>query len=193
MHQILVHIEGAVESIDSAGPLGTTVYNKFFNGVDPDRVKAVLSNITAGHDISIHSGPHQPVIACANPDMPHWAASWAACQQSKPKANAMWVANSPFIFLCPVFFTYPEVPTSVNCVGGRATRTTFSTGQGLGANQFGILFHELVHLYLDSPPLEPEMMGLWESLDLPASESVINPTNYVFYLASMFLLSLIQC
>jgi len=54
-----------------------------------------------------------------------------------------------------------------------------------------VLLHELVDIYLVSRPgmrpLRSKVFGLSAVIDLPASKSVINPANYVFYVASTYL------
>ena len=179
LHHVRASISDAIQSIDNAYPLETNVYNKFFNGVDPHRIRAVLGRIAAGSSI----GHYHPVIACANPDLPEMASSWAFCERSDITFNAMWMRNSPWIYLCPAVFQEQQLPEHENCVG-QPHRGAFSTGQGLAQTQFSHVFHELVHLYLGVPALAREMYGIWAVRDLPASESVINPANYVFYLAS---------
>ena len=181
LHHIRSNVQGAIESIDNAYPLETKIYSKFFNGVDPHRIRAVLTRIVAGSTIS----HYHPVIACANPNLPEMASSWAYCQRSDPTINAMWMRNTPWIYLCPAVFEEQQLPEHENCIG-QPHRGALSTGQGLAQTQFSHVFHELVHLYLGVPALAWEMYGIWAVRDLPASESVINPANYVFYLASKF-------
>lgn len=183
LHSIWAIIQEAIESIDDAYPLETHVYHQFFRGVDPNKVKAVLSTIAAGPNITIEPRTYQPEIACANPDLPELASAWAFCQQTNPRINAMWTINTPWVSLCPTMFIDPELPTADDCVG-QPRHGAHSTGQSLVTSQFGHLFHELVHLYLDVPALEPEIYGLWYALELSASDSYSNPSNYAFFLAS---------
>lgn len=169
--------------IDNSYPLETPVFSKFFNGVDPHKVKSVLTGIAAGSSLFLNDQLHRPKIGCSNPDLPEFATSWAYCWQPNPPVFAMRLNTTPWVFLCPRVFREPRLPTHDNCVG-QPFRGAFSTGQGLGQNQFSHLFHELVHLYLDGPGLTPEIYGIWAAIDLPPSESVENPSNYAFYLAS---------
>lgn len=76
------------------------------------------------------------------------------------------------------------MPDANDCVG-RLPNGRFSTGQGLVRSILAILLHELVHVYLDPRHLPRDFYGIHAVLDLPAEESVINPPNYVFYVASM--------
>ena len=69
--------------------------------------------------------------------------------------------------------------------------TRRSTGMLLGETQWTILFHELVHLYLDVPSLVPEVRGIFDVQELESSKAVRNPASYGFFLASMIVLSLI--
>ena len=92
-------------------------------------------------------GLAQPKLNCVddlstdspNPTMLQWQ-NW--CRE---RATAVQASGTQDITLCPVFFTLPSNPTNVVCPAAEA-------GQGLlSQNQFGILLHELVHLYGDTP------------------------------------------
>ncbi|KAL8828620.1 MAG: hypothetical protein Q9191_002479 [Dirinaria sp. TL-2023a] len=170
LHQIWGSIQEAIQSINNAYPLESAIYYKFFNGVDPRKVQRVRSEIAAGSDVSFDGRSYPPHIICANPRMPQLANSWALCQQSARAINAMWMRDTPWIYLCPRSFHEQEFPVHENCVD-QPSHGAFSTGQGLAQTQFSHLFHELVHLYLGEPALKPEMYGIWAVRDLPASES----------------------
>lgn len=183
LHQMWFSIQEAIESIENSEPQGTPVYNKFFAGVDPIKIKDILTNVATGPNVFIHDQLHQPQISCANPDLPELASAWAYCQQTDPAIAAMWMPYTPWIYLCPFVFTEPKFPTEQNCVGVH-TPFGYSSGQLLASTQFSNLLHELVHLYLGPESLRPEVYTLWDVINLTAEESAINPASYVFYIAS---------
>ena len=165
-------------------PSTSTVYTKFFNDADPEKVNTIFAKIALGLNLPHHGKQGKPTIVCANPDMPEIAGHWELCQNPKVKASA--APGKHYVFLCPRVLSLKKVPDSEDCVG-MLPDGLYSTGHGLAMTQLSILLHELVHIYLGAAPqLEPEINGLHAVLDLPASESVINPANYVFYVASRF-------
>ena len=114
-------------------------------------------------------------IPSSNPIMKKWQA-W--CKT----ASAVQATGTPDITLCPVFFTLPSNPTNVAC-------PTDATQMALSQNQFGILLHELVHLYGDSPEGQQrlgsetytvngvkETYGVTNAIGMPAANSTLNPT-----------------
>lgn len=162
-------------------PTTGIVYSKFFSGVDPNIVNTVLTNIALGTNVPSNGKTWQPTIICTNPDMPEIANHWNLCQQSVVQGTHQ--RNTQYVLLCPRIFELKSVPDATDCVGPRANGM-LSTGQGLARSVMAILLHELVHMYLDPQHLPQDYYGIHAVLDLPASESVINPPNYVFYVAS---------
>lgn len=164
-------------------PPTSTAYTKFFSGVDPNVVNTVLAKIALGADVPSNGQSWQPTIICANPDMPQIAAHWDLCQHSIVQGSHQ--KNTQYVFLCPRIFDLKLVPDATDCVG-RRPGGMFSTGQGLARSVMAVLLHELVHMYLDPKHLPRDFYGLHAVLDLSPGESVINPPNYVFYVASMY-------
>lgn len=101
--------------------------------------------------------------------------------------QATAVLGHEYVVLCPKILELKERPTANDCVGSRPDGM-FSTGQGLARTQVTVLIHELVDVYLATTPgfwpLNPQVYGLHSVLELPATLSVINAANYVFYVAS---------
>jgi len=187
LQSIWVTIQEAIESIDSAGPAGTTLYNTFFNGVDPNTVKGVLERVATGASIPFNGGARNPTIVCDNPSVAEAISSdaHAECQNVRG-LMALWIKQSNTVFLCPKYLTTsrPE-PVAKHCVGYLPSGA-YSTGIMLAETQWSVLFHELVHLYLNVPYLENEARGIFAAIDLPASQSAINIPSYTFFLASMW-------
>ena len=50
---------------------GSTVYNAFFNGVDPATVKALYQRMAAGTNVTIGGRSYNPTIVCVVENDPH--------------------------------------------------------------------------------------------------------------------------
>lgn len=186
LHSIWATIQEALEGIDSAGPRGTPLYNTFFAGVDPATVAGVLSRVATGASIHALHGAGNPTIVCDNPHVPNVVGSDAHAECAKVRGLlALWVEQSNTVFLCEQYLRSGRLePVAKYCVGDRPGGG-YSTGILLAETQWAVLFHELVHLYLDGPYLKNEARGIFAAVDLPPEQAVINPSSYVFFLASM--------
>ena len=179
------YIHEAVESIDGAGPVGTAISRKFFQGVDPNVIKPLLERIATGPNLTLtyqnEQGSHHPTIVCANSFMPEIEKFRLHCQGSKRQAS--WAIGTHFIVVCPRTSSLKLLPEPSDCFK-RLRNGKFHGGQSLARTQLSVLFHELVHLYLNQSFLKPEVYLLSNIVDLSPADSVRNPANYVFYLAS---------
>jgi len=121
--------------------------------------------------------------------MPKLAPHWAICQDRSVYATAS--PRFQYVFLCQKMFSLKGRPEATDCAG-TLTHGLMPAGQRLARTQLTVFLHELVDIYLASMPglrpLRPRVFGLNAVLDLPATQSVINPANYVFYVASTLLL-----
>lgn len=169
-------------------PSTSVVYNKFFKGVDPTVVKGVLSGLAIRLNIPNQGQPWRPKIFCANRNMPRLVPHGEICQDRSLYATAS--RRYQYVFLCQKIFSLKGRPDATDCAGTLA-HGLGPTGQSLARTQMTVLLHELVDIYLVSRPgmrpLRSKVFGLNAVIDLPASKSVINPANYVFYVASTYL------
>ena len=179
------YIHEAVESIDGAGPVGTAISRKFFQGVDPSAIKPLLERIATGPNLTLtyqsKQESHHPTIVCANSFMPEIEKFRLHCQDSKRQAS--WAVGTHFIVICSRTFSLKMLPKPSDCFK-RLRNGKLHGGQSLARTQLSVLFHELVHLYLNHSFLKPEVYLLSNIVDLSPADSVKNPANYVFYLAS---------
>jgi len=136
-HQIAQHLQSiwltiqeALESIDSAGPAGTPLYNTFFRGVDPTTVKGVLSSVAIGASIPSNDGARNPTIVCDNPSVPEVLSSdaHAECQNVRGLV-ALWVKQSNTVFLCPKYLLTTRLEPAPHIVS--ATSRAGVTARGL--------------------------------------------------------------
>ena len=135
---------------------------------------------------------------------------WAQCSEEEHTIGFYYEAT-PYIILCPVFWTLRADPQPDNyrCgrvdsnnqfAGGHAPEREGATARAMPAQaalteyQVYHLFHEIVHFYLGSKTLGdntvPEEVYDWnDCLALDASSSKRNPMNYQLYLASESMLT----
>lgn len=186
LDRIYSGIQQAHEDIDSAEPGGSPAYGTFLDSINPENVRSLFSQVAAGSNVSFLGGPAKPpVIACVNPNyrdvIPR---QYAHCSRKNSHTAAMWEDNTQFIFLCPYFWTFPSYPAMDKCPqvipgGTRFTKTSIIE------TQMNVLFHELLHLYMGYPMLIPEAYGINACTSLRAHESIINVSNYDYYLGCM--------
>ena len=185
LQKIEQYVHEAVESIDGAGPVGTAIERKFFEGVDPYIIKPLLERTATGPNLTLthqnEQKSHHPTVVCANSFMPEIEKFWLHCQDSKRQAS--WATGTHFVIICSRTFSLKMLPDPSDCVK-RLRNGKFHGGQSLARTQLSVLFHELVHLYLNQSFLKPEVYLLSDIVHLAPADSVKNPANYVFYLAS---------
>ena len=181
-------IQQAHEDMDSAEPGGSPAYRTFLGGVNPNNVRSLFSQIAAGSNLEFNGGRfHPPEIACVHPRhkslMPR---QWAHCSDgAREGVAAMWEKSTHSIFLCPYFWIFPSSPTEDKCPQVVQAGTRFDKSNII-ETQMNVLFHELLHLHMGYPMLEPEAYGINKCANLPPHLSVINVSNYDYYLGCMY-------
>ena len=134
-----------------------------------------------------------PRFACVTPSIIHiypWLVidPYHACTSLYPEMPAYYHRGSSYILLCPFFWSRQPAPTKENCprvihnrfVGNRVRLSEYKTY---------ILIHELVHFYLGADSLSPyslplEKYELNDCVALDRTNSLRNPSNYQYYIAS---------
>lgn len=148
-------------------------------------MNGVLSGIANRLNVPNEGQNWRPKIFCANMNVPKLAQYWQVCRNRSVYATAS--TRYQYVFLCQKLFSLKALPEATDCAG-TLEHGLEPTGQSLARKQMTILLHELVDIYLPTMPgirpLRPQVFGLNAVIDLPASQSVINPANYVFYVAS---------
>ncbi|MCJ1486083.1 hypothetical protein MMC06_006259 [Schaereria dolodes] len=95
--------------------------------------------------------------------------------------GAAWVNGTQFIMICPIFLQSKAIkayPVAADC----------ATQEDLWVNQYSILVHELIHLYLGTlgkAALVPEVYNSTECMGLSAADALINPHNYAYYVGNV--------
>ena len=159
--------------------MDTPVYTAFFNGVDPANIKEVYSRMAAGSNIIVWISSRQPTLICVNgPESSQW--EW--CKTSMFLAGH--IQRSQYIVLCDGFFDRTPLPAPGDC--GRSNRASTALIDAPPDTQYGILVHELAHLYLQHSSLIPEVYDINEIISLPSEKKAVNPGNYEYYAQSKF-------
>ncbi|KAL8640516.1 MAG: hypothetical protein Q9228_002572 [Teloschistes exilis] len=100
----------------------------------------------------------------------------------------LWMRGFKYIFICPKFFNLPIAPSVRHCP--RVIDNEFERkGYLLADYQKYILIHEMIHFYLgqsslgwESKPVERYKLN--ECVNFDAKNSLRNPMNYQYYVAS---------
>ena len=190
-------------------------YNTFFGDISyAPIVRDILSNITAG--TPIRPGPHAvrnaPSASFGPPVTPQFvcitdynqmtwsieraemggrqADAFTACIHSFPHIYSVFGAKllDNTIVLCPLFFTFPIIPTSLTstCLPVDTHRNRFEDSGGEMLDfQFWKIFIELAHGYIYARAgYLVNIKDVNDCTALMTRNAVNNPTNYAFYAAS---------
>ena len=161
---------------------GSTVYNAFFNGVDPAAVKAVYQLMTAGVNYTINGRTLNPTIVCVNDQDPGdmMRKAWHACLPTPGGQNmGLWGVGTPIVFFCPIWTKLQPFPLPYMC-GTVGRKNVLTSPINMATTQYTNLVHELAHMYLEND-LSPEVLLPNDCIALPPDQSANNPQNYAFY------------
>ena len=183
------------------------IYNTFFHdSIYGPLVQQVLQNVSEGAAIpktSSNGAPVSPLIACVTGpgivitntggvvrDM------WDQCNGNQQVA-AFATKGTNWIFLCPFFKILVVQPSPNVCPAVKSNQFGDLWGF-LVQNQMYILFHEILHFYLNNQPAPMVQDGSAEVYDpnkaaaLSSLDAISNAQSYVLYVASKssFLLQL---
>ena len=155
-------------------------YKAFLDGVDVGQTKALFSRIMAGRNITLLTTSYRPVIVCVTGPSNRY---WSHCRENL-RMGGFHLRDTHFVLLCPMFWremTPWPVPRDCNVVNSRNTQLS---GPMLSGSRYTHLVHELVHMYLGKPCLQPEVYLTNACLKLPSQKAAINPNNYALFVGS---------
>jgi hypothetical protein len=102
---------------------------------------------------------------------------------------SFYLGGTSYIFICPSFWHYHVVPPRRNCPS--VVRNQFRPGYSSNLAEYSmyIVVHEMVHFYLGIASLglqtkPPETYPINDVVALVMKDSIHNPMNYQYYLAS---------
>ena len=170
----------------------------FKDGATSTYVRGILRGIATAQALTglepDPSVPSAPRFACVTPSTSSQHKFieidlWKYCSQ--PDAGqAFYLGASSYIFLCPSFWWGDVAPAVRTCPSVRSNRF-LGSGEALGGYMTYLVIHEMVHFYLGKASLgpftdPPEVYPINDCVALDPLDSVHNPQNYQFYVASEY-------
>lgn len=159
-------------------------------------VRDVFSNITTGTSVPPEPGTQSstPIFICVDgQDQVSYRENdkrvdaYSRCR-THSETPAIALLKSPYIVLCPFFFTQPSIPlqSASSCLTVASHRTRFvQNGKTLIKYQLWHVLHELVHYYVYSTLQDNiDIYNINACLALTAKSAVLNAQSYVYYAAS---------
>ena len=187
-NQSFKYLQKAIDSIgaQSQSYANTNAYKTYFRDVNPADVTKVFQQIMEGANFAIPGtkASNRPRVICTTEETPHMM---EICQRAG--VSAAWAINTPYVFLCPVFFdVLPLAPSPDNCPTLSPDGTYF-VGNAPLKSQYTSLVTQLSRMYLKNlgrRALEPEAIGQIGASSLSPDRAVLNPTSYALYAGSKF-------
>ncbi|KAL8756990.1 MAG: hypothetical protein Q9184_004327 [Pyrenodesmia sp. 2 TL-2023] len=179
------NIRQAIRYIDAMStPDGDTeIYDAFFHGVTPTKVKAVLASALRGGP-TYHSRHTQTPVTfiCVLYGNQAMADDIRDCQRRAVRA---WhTPYSHFIFLCQVLLFQAQQPTPKDCAE-YSRRRKLLLGSKIQSTQTALLLHELMHLMLGEVSFESEVYNVNKVVKLGPAKSAINAANYAYFVGNV--------
>ena len=137
---------------------------------------------------NIHRATAFPTIVCANEGDPSTEWMYNSLCQEQTHTAAGQRPGTELVVLCPLFFRLGQMgyaePSSGFCpilIDNKLSPNS----EALTLNQLSAMVHELTHLY--GPVNQPNMESyrIQDAIDLNATASLENASNFVFYFAAI--------
>ena len=168
-------LQSMIASMDSNSP----AYKAFLNGVKPEMVKNLFLKIMSGSSAVVFGSYQRPTIKCVINER---SSNWDWC--NKTQLGGSWVWYTASITLCPKWLTAITNPRPYSSECGRVSRLGAELVANVAGTQYGCLLHELVHIYIGTGHLNPEVYDMKGCMALSGREAFRNPMNLVLYVAS---------
>ena len=192
---------------DLSSSVSSDAYTTFFRDIAyAPYVREVIYNITKGVPVPPEPGSSSltPVFYCVDGrdqityfENDKKVDTYTQCRTGNHAA--MTLLKTPYIVICPVFFTQPAVPvrSTASCLTVDPHQNLFvGDGKSLYKYQLWHVLHELVHYYVYSTKGNAlEVFPINICLFLFGEAAVLNAQSYIYYAASkrMIPLSLTLC
>ena len=197
LEQLYGVLDQVITDVDLAPP--SAVYQAFFKNTSyAPFVKEVLTSIRAGSPIALSSNDAFPLLICVSaPNQIHFTQEgitkdlYSGTGCSNPDFRALYIQDTPFIALCPGFFSPPATPSfqQNNCLHINTAIDRFSATnsqeRALADYQIYNLLHTVANFYICSSADHClDAFQVNQCFWLNALDSSINAMNYQFYIAS---------
>ena len=185
-------MENAIVDVDM-GTTSTHGFTAFFKTNTSQSVvwnvfKAIADNADAEVFPSGPRGPselRQPTFVCLNEGQQDTEAIYKRlCMDPDTAVPMAKATNSEVLVICPLFWRLPSLPT-VNMCPSLVDNKLVPTIPSLAANQYGVIVHELTHIYkLDAAVGmmgEGEVYDTQGAVELSPGASLMNANNFALY------------
>lgn len=179
----LANLQAVLDDV-KLGTKSTHGFAAFFKTNDNiATVQKVFQAMIDAHNIGIDNT--NPVFACADPKEDLTKKTYADCLNWRDVPLGSWPQYG-VIFICPFFWTLLVLPFHSACPSV-SNNVLVPDNTRLSTNQFGVMVHELVHLY--APALTAivdatvETYDVQKAVNLDAKASLANANNYALYAA----------
>ena len=185
-------IANAILDVDH-GTTSTYGFASFFKtNSSQNAVREVFQNIANGSNVRVFpSGPNhppealQPTFACLNDGHAHTKPFYdSICTDGR---NALAAAADETVVICPAFWQIHAVPSANSCPHVVNNQFTHEVPD-IGSNQYGILVHELTHVYMPDTIVVGEAYDPQAAVELDAAASLRNPSNFALYACGQLVL-----
>ena len=185
---------------DLGSSISSDAYTTFFKDIaHAPYVRDVFYNITTGVSVPPEPGAQSstPVFICVDGrDQVSYRENgkrvdvYTRCR-ALGEVPAIALLKSPYIVICPFFFTLPSIPaqSTSTCLTVDSYRTRFvQNGKSLVKYQLWHVLHELVHYYVYATVQDHmDIYNINACLALKAKNAVLNAQSYVYYAASKYI------
>ena len=182
---------------DLGSSTSSDAYTTFFKDIaNALYVRQVFSNITNGVSVPPEPGTLSwtPILICVDgrdqvtfSEDGRQVDAYNLCR-IHGQAPAMALLTTPYIVICPVFFTHPAIPiqSTASCLTVDPHRNRFAQdGKNLIKYQLWHLLHELVHYYVyATQEAHLDIYGVNACLVLRSKSALLNAQSYIYYVAS---------
>lgn len=188
---------------DLGSSTSSDAYNTFFKDIaNAPYVREVFSNIIKGASVPPEPGipSSAPLFICVDGrdqvtfnENNRQVDAYTRCH-TLGETPAMALLTTPYLVICPVFFTHPAIPlqSTASCLDVDPRRSRFvQDGKSLIKYQMWHILHELVHYYVYSTKgRHLDVYGINACLALRSAYAVLNAQSYTYYIASEWITQL---
>ena len=180
------HLQAVLSDLDRG--TASPAFRAFFktnNNLEP--VRQVFTNILNGSEfLTVNSRQNgqfkaPPTLVCTDTDEAFLDHLMDDCY-SYARPMAYIVNPQKLVAICPLFWTLPHIARKTACPQ-IANGKVLTEPSSLITTQYGILVHELVHIYNRFDDSWDEVYSLEDVVGLDAIRSVENAQNYASYAA----------
>lgn len=158
----------------------------FKDPVDVPYIKAVLQKMADGSPMPVQTygmpAIRTPILICVKRGDRDPATAQFTSKCTGQETPAVLIPDTPWVVLCPSFFTMKVAPEKVDCPTMNSKGMLFPK-YSLIANQASALVRQLAHFYLGPDDLRPEVGDLNEILTAFGDVTRRNARSYEYYAA----------